>query len=108
MQPSPILPTLWKDISMDFIESLENVGNKSFIILVVDRLSKYAYFILHLFTLAVVVQILLKQNFKIHGMATSIISNHDPTFINKFWKELFKLHGTQLKMSTSYHPQIDG
>ena len=41
-------------------------------------------------------------------MHPSIVLDHDPTFTNKFWKELFKIQGTQLKKSISYHPQIDG
>ena len=36
------------------------------------------------------------------------MSDRDPTFTRKFWHELFKLQGTQLKMSTSYHSQTDG
>lgn len=28
--------------------------------------------------------------------------------MSTFWKELFKLHGTALKKSTSYHPKTDG
>ena len=28
--------------------------------------------------------------------------------MSKFWQELFKLLGTQLQLSTFYHPQIDG
>nr|KYP53272.1 Retrovirus-related Pol polyprotein from transposon 297 family [Cajanus cajan] len=29
----------------------------------------------------------------------------DPVFVCNFWKELFKMQGTQLKMSAAYHPQ---
>jgi hypothetical protein len=46
--------------------------------------------------------------FKLHGMPTSIIYDHDPTFTSAIWKEIFKMHGTTLKMSISYHPQTDG
>ncbi|KAL5842626.1 hypothetical protein ACOSQ3_013229 [Xanthoceras sorbifolium] len=28
--------------------------------------------------------------------------------MSSFWQELFKLQGTKLKASSSYHPQIDG
>ncbi|RVW36427.1 Transposon Tf2-11 polyprotein [Vitis vinifera] len=45
---------------------------------------------------------------KLHGMPKSIISDRDPVFMSQFWQELFKLSGTQLKMSSSYHPQTDG
>jgi hypothetical protein len=109
LQPLPILASMWTNISMDFIMGLPKAGNKSFIMMVVDCLSKYAHFcaLPHPFTLALVAQVFLDQIFKLHGMPTSIVSNHDTTFTSTFWKELFKLQGTQLNMSTTYHPQSD-
>jgi hypothetical protein len=41
-------------------------------------------------------------------MPNSIVSDRDPTFTSNFWQELFKLQGTQLHLSSAYHPQIDG
>jgi hypothetical protein len=46
--------------------------------------------------------------FNLHRMPHSIVSDRDPTFTNNFWKELFRIQGTQLHLSTTYHPQIDG
>jgi hypothetical protein len=48
------------------------------------------------------------QVFKLHGMPHSIVSECDPTFTINFWQEMFKLQGTHLLPSTTYHPQIDG
>jgi hypothetical protein len=43
LQSLPILPVIWRDISMDFIVALPKSRNKSVIMVVVDRLSKYAH-----------------------------------------------------------------
>jgi hypothetical protein len=98
--------SIWKDISMDFITSLPKSGNKSVIMVVVDRLSKYSHFcaLQHPFTASTVAQLFMDQVFKLHGMPHSIVSDSDPTFTSNFWQELFKLQGTQLHLSTTYHP----
>jgi hypothetical protein len=93
LQPLPIPSSPWTKISMDFIVGLPKVENKSFIMVVVDRLSKYAHFfpLPHPFTTTLVAQVCLIQIFKLHGMPTSIVSDCDPTFTSTFWQELFKL-----------------
>ena len=95
---------------MDFITGLPNSGNKSVIMVVLDRLSKYAHFcaLLHPFTPTLVAQSFMDQIFKLHGMPTSIVSERDPIFTSNFWQELFRIQGTQLKLITSYHLQTDG
>jgi hypothetical protein len=79
LQPLSIPPTIWKDISMDFITGLPKSGNKSVIMVVVDRLSKYAHLcaLQHLFTTSTVAQIFMDKVFKLHGMLHSIVFDHD-------------------------------
>ncbi|GJY95824.1 putative reverse transcriptase domain-containing protein [Tanacetum coccineum] len=43
-----------------------------------------------------------------HGIPVSIIYDHDPRFASNFWRSLQKALGTNLDMSTAYHPQTDG
>jgi hypothetical protein len=105
-----IPPAIWKDIPMDCITNLPKSGNKSIIMVVFDRLSKYAHFcaLQHPFITSTVAQIFMDQVFKLHGMLHCIVSDRDPTFTNNFWQELFKIQGTKLHLSTTYDPWTDG
>nr|GEV60687.1 retrotransposon-related protein [Tanacetum cinerariifolium] len=74
IQPLPIPDRIWKEISMDFIEKLPTSYRKSVILVVVDRLSKYAHFIplTHSFTASQVAQVFLDQVYKLHWLLESI------------------------------------
>jgi hypothetical protein len=43
-----------------------------------------------------------------HGMPKSLISDRDPRITAKFWRELSRLLGSEVNMSTAQHPQSDG
>ena len=46
--------------------------------------------------------------FKHHGLTEVIISNKDPRFTSRFWKEVFLKLRTDLRFITAFHPQTDG
>ncbi|GKF07418.1 putative reverse transcriptase domain-containing protein [Tanacetum coccineum] len=50
----------------------------------------------------------LKEVVSKHGVPILIISDRDGKFTSHFWKSLNKALGTQLDMSTAYHPETDG
>jgi transposase InsO family protein len=111
-QPGGLLQSLeapsqiWADISMDFIEALPRLNGKT----VNSCFSKYAHFIplAHPYTAQTVALDFFTDIVRLHGMPQSIVSDRDAVFTSTFWKELFRLAGVRLCMSTAFHPQSDG
>lgn len=95
---------------MDFIEGLPRSSGKEVILVVVDKLTKYAHFVglSHPYSAHSIAVAFLDNIFKLHGMLTTIVRDRDTVFVGSFWKELFGLHGVELAKSTAYHPQTDG
>ena len=111
LQPLPIPSQKWEIISLDFITGLpRNQNLNDSIMVVVDKLSKEAYFISVKTTYkdANIADIFMKQIFRLHGIPKVIISEIDPKFMGNVWKSLFKGLNTTLNFSTSFHPQMDG
>ncbi|GKG48505.1 reverse transcriptase domain-containing protein, partial [Tanacetum coccineum] len=52
-------------------------------------------------------QLYLKEIVCIHGVPVLIISDRDSHFTSRFWRSLQEALGTDLDMSTAYHPQTD-
>ena len=44
---------------------------------------------------------------RLHGVPKSIVPDRNTKFTSTFWRELHKLMGTKLLMSTAFHPQTD-
>ena len=110
LQPLPMPEGVWRDVSMDFIEGLPKSNGYNVILVVVDRLTKYAHFIpmKHPYTASTIAQAFLDNVVKLHGLPNSIISDRDTVFVSHFSTQLFKLYKVNLTLSTAYHPQTDG
>src|SRR5215471_12911847 len=52
--------------------------------------------------------IYLQDIVQLHGLPSTIMSDHDSKFTSTWWKELHHLLGAELLMSTAFHPQMDG
>ena len=95
---------------MDFIEGLPKSEGFDTILVIVDRLSKYAHFITlkHPFSAQSVELIFTKEVVRLHGVPHSILLDRDKVFMSFFLNELVCLQGTMLKRSSMYHTQTDG
>ncbi|GJV83158.1 putative reverse transcriptase domain-containing protein [Tanacetum coccineum] len=107
----PVIP-VWKgeNITMDFVTKLPKTSTgQDTIWVIVDRLMKFAHFlpIKETDSMEKLTRQYLKEVVSRHGVSVSIISDRDSKFTSHFWQSLNKALGTQLDMSTAYHPQTD-
>ncbi|GJY43565.1 putative reverse transcriptase domain-containing protein [Tanacetum coccineum] len=101
----------WERITMDFITKLPKTSNgHDTIWVIVDRLTKSAHFIPTRETnsMETLTRLYIKEIVSRHGVPISIISDRDSHFTSRFWQSLQNALGTQLDMSTAYHPETDG
>ncbi|KAK3035878.1 hypothetical protein RJ639_033015 [Escallonia herrerae] len=110
LQLLPVPKRPWESVSLDFITGLPKVEDLGTILVVVDQFSKYGSFIAtpKYCSAEDTRQLFFKYVVKYWGMPQDIVSYRDSCFTGNFWTELFKLFGSQLSMSSSYHPESDG
>jgi hypothetical protein len=95
---------------MDFVSGLPKSKGKDVILVVVDRLTKYAHFIAlsHPYTVQKVAEMFMSNIIKLHGPPSVITTDKDAIFTSKLWQELFHSMKISLHFSTAYHPETDG
>ena len=111
LQPLPVPSGRWEEVSSDFITGLPMTKDGlDAILVIVDRLSKWAYFV------PTVTTINARETARLfhatvcarHGVPKHLVSDCDAKFTSYFWQGLFDAMGTTLAMPTGYHPQTDG
>ncbi|GJP51828.1 hypothetical protein CLOM_g10960, partial [Closterium sp. NIES-68] len=111
LQPLPVPEQPWQVVSLDFITGLPpTTSGHDAILVVIDKFSKMGHFIPTHTTARTeqTAQLFVRHIISQHGIPITLISDRDPKFTSKFWKELMSLLGTKLAMSSAYHPQTDG
>ena len=100
----------WTHLTVDFITKLLVVAGKDAVLVVCDRLSKMTHFVATMEgTLAEGLARLFRDNvWKLHGLPESVVLDRGPQFAAELTKELNRMLGIKTKLSTVFHPQIDG
>jgi hypothetical protein len=109
LHPLPVLTKPWGSIGMDFIGPFPESRGYNYLWVIICRMMS----MVHLIPIQTrmkaseLLWIYRQEILHLHGLPSSIISNRDSRFTSKWWKELHRILGTKLLMSTSYHPQMD-
>ncbi|GJY68231.1 putative reverse transcriptase domain-containing protein [Tanacetum coccineum] len=101
----------WDNITIDFITKLPKTSSGyDTIWVIIDRLTKSAHFLPMKETDSMerLTRLYMKEVVIRHEIPVSIIYDRDGRFTSNFWRSFQKALGTQLDMSTAYHPQSDG
>ena len=111
LQPLPVPEKKWQEIMLDFVVKLPvtHKGHDS-ILVVVDRATKMCHLMPCCESISAhQTACLYWENVgKLHGLPQSLNSDRDRRFESGFWRSLWRCLGTNLKMSTAYHPQSQG
>jgi transposase InsO family protein len=77
---------------------------------IVDKLTKSAHFIpiRDTYDVTDVAHVFVSEVIRFHKIPKKIISDRDSRFNSRFWTSLQSALGTQLNLSTSYHPKTYG
>ncbi|GKE82336.1 putative reverse transcriptase domain-containing protein, partial [Tanacetum coccineum] len=101
----------WEGIAMDFVTKLPKTSSgHDTIWVIVDRLSKSAYFLpmREDYKMDRLARLYLNEIVARHGVPISIISDRGSRFTSRFWQSMEEALGTRLDMSMAYHPQTYG
>ena len=111
LNPLPIPQWKWDNITMDFVSGFPLTQRKHDTIwVIVDRLTKSAHFLpIRLdYSMDRLADLYMNEIVRLHGILVSIVSDRNPRFTSRFWKELQSAFGMRLNFSTVFHPQTDG
>ena len=106
----PIPSRPWDSIGMDFVGPFPEIDGFNYLWVVICRLTSMVHLIpINTTTKATELSwMFLKEIVRLHGLLSSIVSDRDSKFTSRWWREVHRLLGIKLLMSTAFHPQTDG
>ena len=107
---SEVPQKMWTHLTVDFITKLPVVAGKDAVLVVYNQLSKMTHFVATMKgTSAEGLARLFRDNvWKLHGLPESMVLDRGPQFAAELTKELNRMLGIKMKLSTAFHPQTDG
>ncbi|GAB5480202.1 MAG: hypothetical protein Marn2KO_36690 [Marinobacter nauticus] len=110
LNPLPVPTYKWEQLTTDLVTDLPLSQGYTAVAVFVDRLTKMCKFVPCTKEVSAkeYAKMFLTKVFPTSGIPEVIVSDRDPRFTSQFYKELFRLVGTDLRMSTAHHPQSDG
>ena len=116
LQFTPPAERPWDEVTMDFItklpESRDGATDIAYdtILVIVDRLTKYAHFIPCKGTITarglgfLVIDRLIRHQ----GLPRVFVTDRDKLFTSNYWRTLVTQMGIDHKLSSAFHPETDG
>ena len=107
---SEVPEKLWLHLTVDFITKLPVVVGKDAILVVCDWLSKMMHFVATTKGTSTedLARLFRDNMWKLHGLPESVVLVRGPQFAAELTKELNKMLGIETRLSTAFHPQMDG
>ncbi|KAF7371586.1 Transcription factor [Mycena venus] len=114
LNPLPIPSRPWETIGIDFVgpltESKNRLGIFDMIMVIICHFSAMVHLVptKQTYRAKDIAELVFEHVYSKHGLPRAIVSDRNSLFTSIFWDKLHALIGTELKMSSSFHPQTDG
>ena len=109
LRPNQVPERPWQHILVDFIMKLPVSKGHDSILVVCDKFLKMSHFVAttEKTTVEGLMRLFRDNMWKLHGLLESVILDRGPQFTAGLTKELNKMLGIEIRLSTAYHSEID-
>jgi len=109
LRPNQVPERPWQHILVDFIMKLPVSKGHDSILVVCDKFLKMSHFVVttEKTTVEGLMRLFRDNMWKLHGLPESVILDRGPQFTVGLTKELNKMLGIEIRLSTAYHLEMD-